>query len=336
MAGSSFLGTPADRWSLATAVDALVQSARLAGVPGLIWTAGYLYPSLHVNIDLMRELFALAKQQSGLEEPGEGGSGLLVLLSGPDSIVSDLADTELFPGWMQVLVALPVFLVLVRLTVGLARICDPRLQEVRAGAKPSIIESGILTPADIAHKRPARLSSTWRAGRGLGTVAVGLWFVLIGLLFGAGLVLIGPVFLLVHLLNLVDVSPLVAGLLTLPMAVLLVYAVVLMVVNQLALHSLAHNKRGVSSALTHAWRLVRASPMSALRATAVDFVLTLSILALAHVLSSVLGTVQSIEWLAGLALFLLYGFAGVTRAAYWARAYRALGGMSAADQVPGL
>jgi hypothetical protein len=35
-------------------------------------------------------------------------------------------------------------------------------------------------------------------------------------------------------------------------------------------------------------------------------------------------------------VLLLYGFAGVTRAGFWARTYRALGGLSPADGVPGL
>ncbi len=33
---------------------------------------------------------------------------------------------------------------------------------------------------------------------------------------------------------------------------------------------------------------------------------------------------------------ILLGFAGVTRAGYWAQAYRALGGLSPDDGVPGL
>jgi hypothetical protein len=50
----------------------------------------------------------------------------------------------------------------------------------------------------------------------------------------------------------------------------------------------------------------------------------------------VLGTLDPSETLASIVIFLLYGFAGVTRAGFWARAYRALGGLSSADQVPGL
>jgi hypothetical protein len=117
---------------------------------------------------------------------------------------------------------------------------------------------------------------------------------------------------------------------------LLVYAAVLMVLNQLALHSLAHNRRGVSSALTHAWRLVRASPTSAFRATLVDFALAVGVAALSWMLLHVAGSVPGTGWLEALGVLLLLGFAGVARAGFWGRAYRALGGMSAGDHVPGL
>jgi multisubunit Na+/H+ antiporter MnhE subunit len=40
--------------------------------------------------------------------------------------------------------------------------------------------------------------------------------------------------------------------------------------------------------------------------------------------------------IAAIVKLVLTGFAGVTRAGYWARAYRALGGLSPDDGVPGL
>jgi hypothetical protein len=164
-------------------------------------------------------------------------------------------------------------------------------------------------------------------------MALGLWGMLLLLLFGAMLVLVGPVVALMKLLDLARFSPLFAGLLLPALALVLVYAAVLMVLNQLALHSLAHNRRGVASALTHAWRLVRGSPLGALRATLADFVLFLFVLAVEIVLGGVLRSGPPFGILAVIAL---YGFAGVTRAGYWARTYRALGGLSAADRVPGL
>ena len=108
---------------------------------------------------------------------------------------------------------------------------------------------------------------------------------------------------------------------------------VLMVVNQLALHSLAHNRRGVASALTHAWRLVRTSPLGALRATLVDLVLFVSVVVVDAVFVRNFAGDSPLSLALELALF---GFAGVTRAGYWARTYRALGGLSSSDNVPGL
>ena len=98
------------------------------------------------------------------------------------------------------------------------------------------------------------------------------------------------------------------------LGLLLAYAIVLMVLNQLALHSLAHNRRGVASALTHAWRLIRSSPWSALRATVVDFVLFVSILLASQVLAGFLGATGIFAFAAPFVVIALYGFGGVTRA----------------------
>ena len=75
---------------------------------------------------------------------------------------------------------------------------------------------------------------------------------------------------LAQLFDVQSLNPLLAGVVLPVLAVVLAYAIILQVVNQLALHSLAHNRRGVASALTHAWRLVRGSPWGALRATIGD------------------------------------------------------------------
>jgi hypothetical protein len=145
------------------------------------------------------------------------------------------------------------------------------------------------------------------------------------------LVLIGPVVALLELFGLTRFTALYAGFLSPFLLLVMAYAAVLMVLNQLALHSLAHNRRGVASALTHAWRLVRASPLGATRAAVVDLVLFFSVLLAAKILTGLLG-----DGLDGLILLALLGFAGVARAGYWARTYRALGGLGHADRVPGL
>jgi hypothetical protein len=52
--------------------------------------------------------------------------------------------------------------------------------------------------------------------------------------------------------------------------------------------------------------------------------------------TTMIGSLIPADWLDWVVGITLTGFAGVTRAAYWARAYRALGGLSPDDGVPGL
>jgi hypothetical protein len=119
-------------------------------------------------------------------------------------------------------------------------------------------------------------------------------------------------------------------------AVWLIYGLLLSVIYQLALHSLAQNRRGVASALIHAWRIARNDPWATARATLVDLLLYVTMLALQYLVAGLLGATCIGIPLILLAWPLIPGFAGVTRAAYWARAYRALGGLSPDDHVPGL
>ncbi len=324
---SSLLGSPSDRWTLAQAVDALAESARLAGVPGLIWFAGVFYPSLNINVDLVRSLLRIVHDLSGIEIPAAGEVSPIVFLFAP--------RLPGVTGWERLLL-LPWIALIYRLIVGLAKVSDPRTWEEESSESSVQVHLGVI---DLEHLRPRRtvsMRAAWRAGRGLGLVAFGMWLMLLALLLGAMLFLIGPLLALVALFGLSEFSPLFTGLLLPILCLLLAYAIVLMVLNQLALHSLAHNRRGVASALTHAWRLVRASPWSALRATLADFVLFVSILVAAHVLSGFLGATGVFAFLAPVVVLGLYGFGGVARALFWARTYRALGGLSSVDHVPGL
>jgi hypothetical protein len=319
---SLLLGSPDERLSLARAVDALAEAARRAGRPSLLWLVGIVYPSLNLNLDLVRGVLAMAEQFSGIELPlaGEMGGFVRLFLPGLPALVP-AGGHELG----TVLGLLPIVLFLCRPIVGLARVSDPLYapREVTLRAEGS---------SQQAASEPG-LGLLWQEGRGLALVAFGLWGTLLVLLFGAMLVLIGPVVAFLELFGLARFSPLSAGLILPALLLVLAYAAVLMVLNQLALHSLAHNRRGVASALAHAWRLVRASPLGALRATLVDFVLFLSVLVASAVIAPAFLRENP---LVVLALLALNGFAGVTRAGYWARTYRALGGLSSADRVPGL
>ena len=326
---SLLLGTADERLSLPRAVDALAEAARRAGRPSLLWLAGVLYPSLNLNFDLVRGVLALVEEFSGVELPWAGEMGRFVTLFGPGIPGVNLGRNgtqELGP----VLLLLPLTLLAFRLIVGLAKVSDPLHAE-------SSVELVGTESSGVQVARGARLGDLWRQGKGLAVVAFGLWGMLLLMLFGAMLVLIAPVVALLKLFDLARFSALFAGLLLPVLLLVLAYASVLMVLNQLALHSLAHNRRGVASALTHAWRLVRASPLGALRATLVDFVLFLSVLVAEVVLGSAVrtgsGPVPAVQ---SVLVFALLGFAGVTRAGFWARTYRALGGLSQADKVPGL
>jgi hypothetical protein len=321
---SLLLGSPNERLPLALAVDALADAARRAGRPSTLWLAGALYPSLNLNFDLVRGVLALVEELSGVELPWAGEMGRFVTLFGPGipGINLGLHVTEEL-GW--VLLCLPLLVVGFRLIVGLARVSDP----LHAASSVALVPTGS-TGVQVA--RAPRLRDLWHEGKGLALVAFGLWGMLLLMLFGAMLVLVAPVVALLKLFDLARFSTLFAGLLLPMLLLVLAYAAVLMVLNQLALHSLAHNRRGVASALTHAWRLVRGSPLGVLRATLVDFVLFLSVL----VAESLFGGLFPNPLLRIPLALALFGFAGVTRAGFWARAYRALGGLSQADRVPGL
>jgi hypothetical protein len=128
------------------------------------------------------------------------------------------------------------------------------------------------------------------------------------------------------------------GALLVPIVLVLAgYAIVLSVLNQFALHSLAHNRRGVYSALLHGWRIMRNDGWATTRALLVDLILLTTIFLGWTAVFGIGGTFGKPGHKLALAVNLvLTGFAGVARAGYWARAYRALGGLAPDDGVPGL
>jgi hypothetical protein len=108
------------------------------------------------------------------------------------------------------------------------------------------------------------------------------------------------------------------------------------VLHMLALQSLAQNRRGVGSALTHAWRLIRGEPWGAVRASLVDLSLHGIVLLAGAAVTLLFAHTTSGEALAHGVQALMLGAAGATRAAFWARTYRALGGPLRSDNLPGL
>jgi hypothetical protein len=233
-------------------------------------------------------------------------------------------SVSLFIGWDVVLglrvpgdvaassLYLPlVFFPIFRLIPGLARVSSPAFWE------------GALA----AGRRPG-WRSTWRAGRGLLRSSLALWLQ-VAALEALVLALSFGLFDWAAEHATTPVAVVIGG----PVLLMMVcYALVLSVLYQLALHSLAQNRRGVASALQHAWRLARNDPWALVRATFVDLELSLVVFGLARLISNRTDEAKAEVLLVAV----LLGWIGVTRAGYWARTYRALGGLAPDDGVPGL
>lgn len=302
---SRLIGESGERWQLSDAVDALGQSARAAGRPGWIWIAGIFYPSAEFTAGVLGVAFRLLERSTDLDMPAvDADWGFLsaIDISNPIKIL--------------------MILLTYRLAVGLAFVAGPEIWE-RCVAR------------SIGAHSP-RLGAAWRAADGITLSAVGLWLIVQLLTFAALLAVLGPVVIAINALGLEEASiPLFVALSPLA-GMILLYTAVLQVINQLALHSLACNRRGATSAMIHAWRLVRNSPWSAVRAGIGDLLLTGVYVGIFTALSIVGAILCFIAPLVALALAAFKGFIGTTRAGYWARVYRALGGTIPADNMPGI
>ncbi len=309
---SRLIGEPGERWTLQRAVDALSESARLAGRPGWIWIAGFWYPCLILTNDVLSMFLALLGMSTDLH----------IANISVDLSPSRLFSVGSFSGLANGLALFPVMLLASRLIAGLAFVSGP--SEWRR-AEPRNARG---TP---------RLTAVWRAGSGITVSTFGLWLSIQLITVAAVLALLGPVVLTINALGLQRLSlPLLA--VVSPVALFLfAYVTVLQAMNQLALHSLACNRRGVVSALSHAWRLIRLSPWDTVRAGIADLLLSGVILVTLWIV-----TVGSCLTCLALPIVLptlqiaVLGFGGVTRACFWARLYRDLGGLTPADRVPGL
>ena len=311
----SLFGNPNERWPLSRAVDAMVSSARRTGFPALIWVAGVLYPSLTLGIGISGPILSVLETSTGLE-----------MRAGSERIAETLADWNLTATvstptvmsmlelatetkfWIALILLLPVCLIIARLCIGLARVSEESSWRELSGTR-----------------RTPTLSAVWRAGGGLSFSTIGLLLSFPLLLMAAVLFLIGPLILLLNLVEPLRKFPDFIAVLVVPVGLTtLAYAVVLQVLIQLALHSLARNRRGSASALTHAWRLVRNSPWGAARAMVVDLTLQASLLMVMVAVGNTLGYFgTALSWI-------LLGFVGATRASYWAETYEGLGGLSTA------
>jgi hypothetical protein len=313
---STLIGTESERWSLSRAIDALSESARQAGHPGPVWLAGLVY-TMTVGLGFgwdsgLAHSFQLDLSRSKGTWPAEFLHVLRMLPAGVLIVFPFLTCGGL------------LFLPFFRLTAGLARIGPARAWQAACG-----------------ERRTPSLHTVWAAGKGLTFATFGLWVQLD--LMIAGAILIGslPIAALARVIqsptNDAEAAALMGALLVPILLLLLGYVMILSVLNQFALHSLAHNRRGVYSALLHGWRIMRSDGWATARAVLVDLLLFVmvamgwSLVSGAH---KVLGPTG--DAIATIVKLVLTGFAGVARAGYWARAYRALGGLSPDDGVPGL
>ena len=319
------LGSERERLTLRAAVDLLGGALARSARPGAAWLAGLAYPTLTartlIGWQLVQSLFfaALLGELRG----GEHDWGALLPL-GPPALelglrvpVRSPVGAQLLPVLGLAIVLLPLMLPLFRLAVGLA------------GAAAVSDEPGARTRLG-----GLRLALVWRAGEPVMLSSLGLFVLTGAMLAGATLVVIGPVLSLAILLG-GEAWPAWAqyALLTPVFVALTVYGLVVGVVHQLALHSLARHRLGAASALLHAWRLMRADPWTALRASLADLLLhglvALSFLAVATLLA--LAALH--PWWVALWMAPLRGLTGSARAVYWARCYERLVLVRPAPQV---
>lgn len=312
--------------SLPVAVDALSRAARQGSRPSSLWLVGLVYQGLSLGwtfgITVARPIATAVLPES-----------LAVALAelGPQRWLSRLFDPIHYwrqidgaGRWLSLVLLLPILLLPFRLVAGMARLAPP---EVRASQR--------------AEGRRLGLGSAWGAGRGFARSALGLWTQVLWMMFLAALFFLGPCHLLLSTLALAENNPLLALLYGLALCLIGIYGFVLTVLFQLALHSLVQNRRGVGSALLHAWRIVRSDPWAAARATLLDALLYAAVVAVQMGLFLVMGLAENLAALAGvrmaalcvslpglLVILALEAFAGCTRCVFWADAYRALGGIA--------
>jgi hypothetical protein len=315
---SRFTGDPGDRWSLRAMLDELGEAARRAARPGWIWIAGLLYPSITLLPLHAGNLFGL---EFGGQESTELHFG--------DDAETGIALASI--GLVGVIFALLVLLLYSRLNAGLARLAP----------------LSVWTQMEATSGRPG-LRDCWRAGRGSTASVFGLRLAIGLLRYTVLFVMLLPALFtwgVFDSLSAQGPGAILLAVFALPaLAILLIYNLLLSLLLQLALHSLVHNRRGVASALQHAWSILRQDPWAAGRAlTGEILIAVISLLVggavnlVSALLSSTLGPFAALAVLAlWIALLCFGGVVGVMRACYWATAYRALGGLSPDDGVPGL
>ena len=331
---SQLVGGEGERWTLTRARDALSTGIWRALAPGMVWICGAFFPGLQLKVTVLERLLAIGQDASTALRSDEADHTLSVLVDAgslPLSFATPLpfVPTVTAQSWPM---ALGVLAGLGLLVLGAA------LLVFRLNAGLAYVSAAHIWKRARGEGRTASVVAVWRAGRGLVHSVLGIWMALLTLFLVAGLLLAGPLVLGLELFSDRELLRVLFGSLLVPVgAVLLMYLVLLGVLSQLALQSLARNRRGMASALIHAWRLVTSDPWASVRATLADLTLSLSLAIFTLGSISLLQTGGlSQAGLAAAILLLVSGIGGVARASYWAEAYVGLGGLGPEDGVPGL
>ena len=299
-------GDASSKWSLAEAIEALVAATRQAGKPGLILVAGCFYQFVNLGYTFGTTVAVpLIKKAMPEHQVTEW------LTYFPTSGGSDLFEVFRLFGPLGFIVLIPLALVFFRFLAGLAHLSMPEQWDQARG-----------------QRRTPRLNQAWVEGKGLSFSTLGLWTQIILMMFGAALICLGPAVVIVKVAGLSTLNPIATLIDGVAIALIIVYSFLLSVLFQIALHSLVQNRRGVGSAVLHAWRIAKNDPLATCRATLLDGVLFGTSLALGYTGSALLefskiGIVILPIW-----VVMIDGIFGTIRCAYWARAYRALGGLA--------
>ena len=128
---TSLFGNPSERWPLSSAVDAMVASARRTGFPAWIWLMGLIYPRLTLSFGVIGPIFALLEASTGMQFSEVGGR--INALLAEWNLDAFLVQPTVLPvldggqkafGFLAVIFAIPVSLIIARSSVGLAQLSE--------------------------------------------------------------------------------------------------------------------------------------------------------------------------------------------------------------------
>ncbi len=297
------------RADLAWLSNTLGRAGRRVGRPGPIWLGGLAYSFLSFGwtfglVLAVPFVSRLDPRQEWLVRLGRATGGLLGLVTSNNTTL--------------ILLMLPIILAFARLAGGLTRLAPPEVWDRVARSKN--------------RSRPV-LRDAWRHGRSVSISTGLLWLQVVLMMALLAATLILPAWGVLRIFGFEEWSTLTAVLSGAAAAMTLVYGFLLGILFQLALHSLMHNRRGIGSALLHAWRLARNDPGATIRATAMDagFQLVKWIVLVALGIAESLA--QGLAPLVVMAVLLVYAGFGCIRCLYWSEVYEEFGGQSTAPEA---